>query len=202
MTKPTCWIAALALATLCSCRSTAPTTYHVLQPLEVPAAAPAASQSARLVALAVVRFPAYLERVQLVRESAPGTLALSETHAWAEPLDEGFGRVLAEDLAVLLRRPVVLAGPMTRPPRADLALELEVSRFDERATGAVELVVTWTVTDAGDRTVIAPRRTRVVQPVEGKGPAASIAAASAAMAELARALADALEAEAGARPRG
>jgi hypothetical protein len=193
MWKPTCWTALLAMTALCACRGTAPTTYHVLQPLEQSASAHAGTPTDSLIALSVVRFPAYLERVQLVRESAPGTLAVSETHAWAEALDEGFARVLAEDLAVLLGRPVVLAGPMTRPPRADLAIELEVARFEQRAAGTLELVATWTAIDAQDDTVVAPRRTHLTVPLSGRGAEASVAAASAALAELARVLAATLE---------
>jgi uncharacterized lipoprotein YmbA len=179
---------ALLAAALGACRSTPPTTYHLLQPLELDAES-AETAPGRLVALSIERFPAYLERVQLVRESAPGTLAVWESHAWAEPLDEGFGRVLAEDLSLLLDRPVVLAGPMTRPPRADLAIELEVSRFDVRASGVVELVATWTATDAEDGTVVPPRRSRVTVPLDGKGPDAVVAASSTALEELARRLA-------------
>ena len=118
--------------------------------------------------------------------SAPGTLSVWESHAWAEPLDEGFGRVLAENLSLLLARPVVLAGPMTRPPRADLAIELEVSRFDVRATDALELVAIWTATDADDATVVPPQRARVTVLLDGKGPDAVVAASSAALEELAR----------------
>jgi len=192
--KPLLPFAFLAAATLGACRGTPPTTYHVLQPLE---AEPAAEATGRLVALSIERFPAYLERVQLVREIAPGTLAVWESHAWAEPLDEGFGRVLAEDLSLLLDRPVVLAGPMTRPPRADLAIELEVSRFDVRAGGEVELVATWTATDADDATVVKPRRTRVTVQLQGQGPDAVVAASSAALEDLARRLADELAATPG-----
>ena len=192
-TQPLPMLVLFALTALCGCRSTAPSTYHVLQPPEASALTPGGDERAGLVSLSVLRFPGYLKRVQLVSERKPGTLELSETHAWAEPLEEGFARVLAEDLAGRLGRPVALAGALTRPPRTELAIELEVARFDVRASGVAELAVTWMAAGGDGRTLAEPRRAQVTVPLEGNGAAASVAALSAAVAQLASRMAADLE---------
>ena len=190
-TRPILVPALCAAALLAGCRSSPPSTYFVLTPLEAESRPDSAADTTGLVAVLLAHFPAYLERVQLVRLERSGALEVSPSQAWAEPLERGFARVLAEDLALLLQRPVVVAGSLSRPPRAQLQVEVDVTRFDVTARRSVQLVSTWLVEQQGGDEPT-PRRTVIELEIEGQGPAAEVAARSAAVAELARRIAAAL----------
>ena len=49
-----------------------------------------------------VRLPGYLDRREIVTRVAQSRFDVSENDRWAEPLDENFTHVLAQNLSVLL----------------------------------------------------------------------------------------------------
>ena len=51
-----------------------------------------------------IRFPAYLDREQIVTRTAQNRLDISENDRWAEPLEENFTRVLSQNLGMHRRR--------------------------------------------------------------------------------------------------
>ena len=85
-----------------------------------------------------VRVPESLARPQLVTAVAPGELRVDPLQRWAEPLDEGATRTLAENLAALLPRFRVVRAPWpaSTPLRARLSVEL--SAFGPQPDGAVQ----------------------------------------------------------------
>ena len=64
------------------------------------AAPPPAHESGPIVAVGPIVIPAYLRRSTIVTREAEQRVETSERHQWAEALDAGFARVLAENLAV------------------------------------------------------------------------------------------------------
>ena len=105
-----------------------------------------------------MRIPGALDRPQLVAWTAPNELRLDELQRWAEPLDEGTTRTLAENLAALLpRRPHparALAG--SRPlPRCRVATELRV--FGLQPDGEVRLEASFVLLAPKEERVLARR---------------------------------------------
>jgi uncharacterized lipoprotein YmbA len=90
-----------------------------------------------------VRLPGHLDRPQLVTWAAPGELRIDEFLRWGEPLDTGFTRTLAENLATLLPEHVVARSPFrsSAVPRCRVATELRV--FGLQANGEVRLDGRW-----------------------------------------------------------
>lgn len=136
------------------------------------------------------RLPGALDRPQLVVATGPSELRLDELSRWAEPLDEGVTRTLAENLATLLPRHRVVRSPWASAlePRCRLATELRL--FGLQPGGDVRLEATYSLLAPKDERVLARRSfTASRGPLPGgrRGvePAVSVDAMSELLAELA-----------------
>ena len=83
----------------------------------------------------------YLDRPEIVRDSAANRLSVRSGERWGEPLGDLFGRVLAEDLSQRLPGSSVFteAGSLSVDPSA--TVELDIQRFDLDADGTAVLAV-------------------------------------------------------------
>jgi uncharacterized lipoprotein YmbA len=90
-----------------------------------------------------IRMPVYLDRPQIVTRGADSQLVLAEFDRWAEPLEESVGRVLAADLARRLGTDRVQRHPWRASRAVELAVEVDVVRFDGRRGEAVVLEAHW-----------------------------------------------------------
>jgi uncharacterized lipoprotein YmbA len=152
-----------------------------------------------IVGVEAARVPDHLARPQIVSWTAPNELKVDEFLRWAEPLDEGFTRTLAEDLAALLPdyQVVLRPWPGETVPRCRVLVSL--SLFGLQPDGMVRLEGRWALLP--DRGGLA----LVHQPVSlQRGPMASAADGTPAMtgvdlmsdlvADLSRQIADAIRA--------
>jgi uncharacterized protein len=167
--------------------------YFVLRSLAEPAAARDTAPES-LLGLLPVRLPEALARPQLATTVAPGELRVDPLQRWAEPLDEGTTRTLAENLAALLPRFRVVRAPWPAATPLRARLEVELRAFGVQPDGAVHL--------AGSYVLLAPKEERalsrqafdLVRPVPaGAGGLATVEAMSALLADLAREAAAAVE---------
>ncbi|MEM7307265.1 MAG: PqiC family protein [Planctomycetota bacterium] len=190
---------------LAGCLGTSPTArfYH-LTPLEEagadapepdapePAASEASAAAASAVHVAAVDLPEYLRVPQIVTRIGGNELALAEYQRWGEPLEANLGDVLARNLTQLLPdRPVTT--PRWGPGGAQQVVRVAVTRFEAEA-GTVTLEALWSV--AAPRTPAeASTRSVYQQPVERSEDRyrAVVRAMSAAVADLARDVAAAIE---------
>jgi len=182
-------VAALALvaALVAGCSSAPTTQYYVVTPLEASVAAPASGPS---VVVAGVRLPQYLERPQLVTRIGDSQLQFQEFHQWGGNLAKDLTRVLAENLAHLLRSEAVVAAPHTLRIRPDFRVEVEVLRFERASDARVHLTAKWWLSRADGTPLAGTTTTLASEPL----PAApsfepTVAAMSRAYGELSRAIA-------------
>jgi uncharacterized lipoprotein YmbA len=199
------WSAAAAAA-LCGCVSLKRTPEarfftlrSVLEPKEAP---PTAAQPGSLVGLLPVLVPGHLERPQLVTWAGPGELRIDEYLRWAEPLDEGIARALAEDLDALLPAHPVIRSPWPVSVAPFCRVRVELRLFGPQESGEVALEARWAVLPHGEDRSFVHRSTTLRRPLPagaGADPAAGVEAMSAVLADLAKEIAaavDALPAEA------
>ena len=104
----------------CVPKRTPEARFFVLRSLVEPPATPAADAPASLVGVLPVRMPGYIDRPQLVTWTAPGELRIDEFLRWAEPLDAGITRTVAENLDALLPESHVVRFPAGGQGRAPL----------------------------------------------------------------------------------
>ncbi len=192
------FVAAALLLGLPGCRST-PARFYVLT-----AAAPGAvADNAVELALAPVVLPSLLDRPQLVTVDEGHRRSLDEDARWAEQLGDNVTDVLAENLSRLLATERIVRLPAVRREPYEHVLHVEVLRFDARPGVSVELEARWTLEGAewtGAPPV--PRRASVSVALDGDDDEAVVAGMSAALLELSRVLAGAIEADGSAAPGG
>src|ERR1700683_5174520 len=98
------------------------------------------------IGLGPVKFPAYLEREEMVTRSAPNQIDISAINRWAEPLDKNFLTVLGQNLTTLLGAQVKTF-PWYRPANLDYQIALDITQFDTDSKGAATIVGRWEIED-------------------------------------------------------
>jgi uncharacterized lipoprotein YmbA len=171
-----CLAASIGLA---SCAVSDPTRYYTLglTPARRAESAPSASpwntaREAGTVSIGVgpVSMPGYLNRSQILTRTGRDQLELGMFHRWAEPLEDGIVRILAEEIGARVPTERIA----TFPWRGEVARILDyrvvvgVVRFDGRTGGDVTLDTRWRILgrDGGE---LAFGRSTVSEAVAGTG---------------------------------
>ncbi len=199
--RPTAWLA-LALLALAGCvplQRTPEPRFFVLRSLAAPVpplALPVpAGNGDRPLAVLGVRIPDHLERPQLVVWAAPNELRIDEFLRWAEPLDAGITRTLAEDLAALRPGDRVLRDPWpaSSRPRCRVATELRV--FGTQPDGRVTVEGGYTLLAAAEDRALVRRSFAFSRPAQTGAwePARAVEAMSDLLVDLAADVAAALD---------
>lgn len=133
----------LVLVTLLSaCGSTTPVRHYVLEAQATSNPTPA--EVPRL-SLGEIVLPDYLNRSQIVRRETGGRLLLNDVERWAEPLADGFRRILAENLARQLGGDKVTLRPLPANEDSGYSLTIDVHQFEAGPDGQVTLTVHWSL---------------------------------------------------------
>ena len=145
-------------------------------------AVPDATTSGLPTGIGPVSIPAYIDRPELVFESATGELQVPEGHRWSGPVKDEITRVLTAGIQAQKPRTPVLAYPWS--PGTDLARRIPVSitELTARSGVGVTLSATWEIGTT-------QRRATIQQPIEGDGYPAITNAQSAALQQLAQRIA-------------
>ena len=143
-----------------------------------------------VVGIAPIRFPGYLDREQIVTRVAQNRLNILENDRWAEPLEENFTRVFAQNLGVLLGGASVIRYPWQKSQRPTCQIEMEVLRFEPSADQQVELLAHWTLIEHGNKTRPVFKQTRLARRTLTKSTEASVTGLSEVLGDLSREIAD------------
>jgi uncharacterized protein len=137
-----------------------------------------------------IRFPAYLDRDQIVTRAGQNRFDVSENDRWAEPLEENFTRVLSQNLGILLGGARIVRYPWQTSQRPKCQIEMEVLRFEPNTRQEVELLAGWTLIDVSNKTALVSRESRIARRTAAKSMEASVAALSETLGDLSREIAD------------
>ncbi len=171
------------LITGCAFRTSPPVKLYVLPSTSVESRAALVQET---LGLFPIRLPRYLERPQIVTVEPNGQVHAAEFHRWAEPLDAGVSRLLAEGLSARLKAQVVLLSAALPVERA-----LEVQVRDFRVTqDQCLLAVAWRIKRNNQPS--AWHRQTLTQKVIGEGYPAIVAAMGKAVDQLAERIAEQL----------
>lgn len=179
--------AAALLAAGCTLLAPAadPSRFFVLTALSTSSA----EGSALALGVGPVRVATYLAVSEIQVRTSPTELSRSAVDRWAEPLEEGITRVLAQNLSAELGTRDVVLFPWYAEQSPSHQVQLSVRRFELEPDGSGVLEARYEVT------ALAPRGGHVIRDVElrqastGTDVAASVAALSESLAELARRIA-------------
>lgn len=169
------------------CASTPTSRFYVLSPV----APPAAHVSEVSVAVGPVSVPAVVDRPQIVVSMGPNRVWPDEFNRWASPLQDGIARVIGENLVAMLGTPRVTQSSQTLSMGSAYRAAVSVESFESRPGDMARLDAVWTVSRTKDGTT-RTGRTTVQEPTTEQGYDALAAAHSRAIAQLSRAIADAV----------
>jgi uncharacterized lipoprotein YmbA len=183
-----------ALLTLLGCATgtSKPSTFYLLKALPESETA-VIEEGGVSVEVGPITVPAYLDRIQIATTADDHRLYVDQFHRWAEPLKDSFGRVIAENLSILLNTANVYILPQRRDVSADYQVELAVSRFSSDAHGTAVLVAYWTIIDNDARMVVVRKRSSITEHAASKDPEAVVAAQNMVLETLSRKIAAAIE---------
>ena len=131
-----------------------------------------------------VLLPSYLERPQVARRSGANQLAVSADRLWAEPLELGFRRVLAQDLTQVLGAVEIFQYPWATGIRVEYQIPIAIERFEADEHGAVSLTARWGIRRPGHKDVLLSRESQITERAHDKSTAAVVAAMSEAVGAL------------------
>jgi uncharacterized protein len=146
---------------LTSCATTVPaTSYYLLNGSRSPSirSHPA---GATTVYVRRVDVPAYLARPGLVTMNGGVRVAYAETALWAESLDQGMARAVAEALSENSRIRAFAFSPAGPPPDHNYDVSIRVERFEGTDAGQVILRARWSVSTSDSSASIASGTTEI-----------------------------------------
>ena len=137
-----------------------------------------------------IRFPAYLDRDQIVTRAGQNRFDVSENDRWAEPLEENFTRVLSQNLGMHLGGARIIRYPWQTGQRPTCQIEMEVLRFEPNTRQEVELLADWALIDLSTKVPLVFKKSRIARQTGTKSMEASVAALSETLGDLSREIAD------------
>jgi uncharacterized protein len=169
----------LVAAVTAGCGPSATARFYTLDPTATPDGAPPVHHA---IVVGPVSIPPSVDRPQLVVQVAPNRVAVDEFNRWASPLDDGVGRAIAGDLAVLLGSSEVAVAPASGfvPTHR---VTIDVQRFESVPGESVLVDALWSVRPTAGG-AIRTGRTVAPEPVQGKTYDALAAAHSRALAKV------------------
>jgi uncharacterized lipoprotein YmbA len=185
---------------LASCAVSDPTQYFTLAQAPAPTAERTATASTAeggvgqttnvSIGVGPVIIPAYLDRRQIVTRTGTDQVELSAFHRWAEPLEDGMARILAEEIAARVPTERVVTFPWRGVVARAIQYQVVVTvvRFDGQPGGDVTLDTRWRILDPhGEEHAF--RRSTVIETVKGAGHEPIVAAMTRAVVSLSREIA-------------
>jgi uncharacterized protein len=177
------------------CASSPPTRFYTLSSLQAGGSERRESTSNQGLVIGVgpIKFPAYLDRPEIVTRSSSNKITLSEFDVWAGSFEEDFSRALAENLSVLLSTESVTVYPRIHPGFANYQIGVDVIGFDGPLGGDVSLIARWAIFEGKERKLVSVHKSTIVEPSGGKGYEAMVAADSRALEKLSREIAEVIK---------
>jgi uncharacterized lipoprotein YmbA len=182
-----------SLLGLAACANT-PSRFYMLNPLSPSEGTSPASQAERgpTIGLGPINFPKYLDRPQIVSRASRHQLALGEFDRWAEPLQENFSRVLAENLSLLIPTDHMFLHDWPRSVTLDYQVRVDVLHFDGWLGGEGALIARWSILDQAERGLL-NRHVSLNAPTGGRDYEAMVVAMNQMLDTLSRDIATAIQ---------
>jgi uncharacterized lipoprotein YmbA len=187
-------LATLAVSTLVvnGCSTGPSTRLYVLTVLPRAESVPPATGGRKIsIGVGPVELPQYVNRPQIVTGQQSSELQSAAAAQWAEPLQDGCTRVLAENLSLLLATDRVAIFPWkTFVPEYQVVVE--VTHFLGQTGGEVSLVALWSILNKDGREALVSKKSSFRESTGSSEYEALAAAMSRAVAALSRDIATAL----------
>jgi uncharacterized protein len=178
----------LAMVLLAGCSRSPRVTFYTLNAAALSESAPQALES---VVIGPVTVPDLLDRPQFVVTVDANRVDILEMHRWAAPLKGEIQRIIAADLALLLKPARVSVYPQNSGLDAVFRVQIDIQRFEMIEGKGVTVDLLWSIRRS-DGGAVKNGRAAAHEPVTNGGYDTLVAAQSRALAAVSRDLATAL----------
>lgn len=187
----------LALLFMAGCAGRSkPASFYVLSPMagmESASGKTPGGMSDFAIAIAPVSLPKYLKKHQIVTRTGSNELHLAEFDRWAGKLEEDIGRVIAEDLCLILGTDRIFSSPAMTAVIPDYTIAIDIIRFDGTLGGDVELSARWSILTPSDDILSDIKAVHIIESINGSEYVDMVAAQSRVLAAFSRVLAAAIK---------
>jgi uncharacterized lipoprotein YmbA len=169
--RRTVFAAGCACLLLSGCGTTSSSRFYTLPPVQQATAGTKSVLPDASVILGVgpVTIPDYLDRPQIVVRSPQNELLVSEFNRWAGSLQSDTGRVVRENLDVLLAGDDVSVTSWRRGIPSVYRVSVDVSRFEATDEKVVVLKAQWAIFGADGAKVLLVHDSDIREEVRGRG---------------------------------
>ncbi len=124
-------------------------SYYILTAQEAPQSKVIATESLdSTIAIGPIMLPGYLDRNQIfLRQNNDVDVHIAEFHLWAEPLDEGIGRVLSTVISNALSAKNILVVSLRDTGSRNWKIRIDINRFDGSLGKSAVLDARWVLFD-------------------------------------------------------
>jgi uncharacterized lipoprotein YmbA len=138
----------------------------------------------KIIGIASVEIPDYLDRPELATRSSQNRLSLAEFDLWGGSLKVDIHRVLAEDLSMLLSQSGFSIVSWRPGVLTNYRVTFHVTRFDIRPGRDVLLTARWTLSDKDGKTNLLMSSSTVTEPIRADDLTDAVLAMSNALGRL------------------
>jgi len=167
-------------------RQQPPTRLYVLTALPATDRALTGGASRDGIGVGPVTLPQYTNRLQIVTGNSGPELTRAPFENWAEPLEDNFTRVLAENLSLLLATDQVVVFPWQGPMPVEYQVIVEVTKFLGEPGGQASLESLWSVVGKNGKNLLVRKKSSFTEPVAAQNYEALAAAMSRTVGALSR----------------
>jgi uncharacterized lipoprotein YmbA len=180
---------------LFGCAGSPSSRFYLLNPVSgsAPEGKPSASDRCVSIGIGPVEIPDYLERPQIVTHVTPNEIKLAEFERWAEPLKDGFSRVLAQNISKMVCIKEISFFPWRRGIPMDYRVEMKIIRFDGNPGDKVTLEAWWRLLSGDGKTMLQSKRSNFSEPVSAGDYRSLVLAHNNALGALSREIAEAIK---------
>ncbi len=146
-----------------------------------------------IVGIGPVKIPEYLNRPQIVTRDKNNMLTFAQFDRWGEQLDIGLGRLIREDLIVLLPDATLEIFPWGLDIPARYQVFIDVVQMECLLEKEMFLAVQWSIFDLNKKKMLFIKRSEFRQPIVPHNYSGLVKALSDACASLSAEIAGALE---------
>lgn len=182
-------IFSLFLIILFGCGSSKPSRYYLLTGQNGMSESGNATQNLKI-GVGPIQFPDYLRRPQIVSFIGTQQLSLAEYDRWAEPLDQNFIRVMAENLTLFIPTDQVFVYPFIGNQILDYHILVEVRQFEMNVQSQVKLIAQWQIFPGAVDQPIITKRSEYLESVNSENYESVITGMSNLTASLSREIAE------------
>jgi len=171
------------------CGSSKPSRYYLLTSQKDISESGNVNRSLKI-GVGPIQFPEYLRRPQIVSFLGTQRLDLAEYDRWAEPLDQNFARILAENLTLLIPTELVFIYPFIGNNLLDYHILIDVRQFELNVQSQVILIAQWQIFPGVVDQPIITKRSEYLESVTSEDYESVIAGMSKLTASLSREIAE------------